>query len=79
MTTFSPDRLEGLMIIKKVSVNQVATRVKVSRQVVHKWLAGDQKPGGESLENLSKAYKVPVSYFYPEVRVPKAERSKKAA
>jgi len=69
---FNYDRLNALMTMKRLTANGLATRLGVSKQIVHKWVAGEAIPMLSHLLLLCDWFKVRPDYFFHQVDAKKA-------
>lgn len=70
---FQRDRLLTLIEANHMTVPDVAEKVKVSRQVVYKWLTGKSTPSMKVQIRLCKLFEVDLNFFYPGLRKNKLE------
>lgn len=61
---FNPDRLEALRLAHGLSREQFASRIGVSRQIIHAWITGRRKPTVGKIELVARAFNVSSSYFF---------------
>lgn len=57
------EKIRELRKSKKISQEELAFQIGVSRQTIHKWEAGDARPGTDNLKSLSEFFKVSSDYF----------------
>jgi transcriptional regulator with XRE-family HTH domain len=70
---FLHDRLLALIEANHMTVPEVADKIKVTRQLVYRWLAGDSIPGIKALIALCHLFKVDMNFFFPSMRKDKLE------
>lgn len=57
------EKLRKLRIARKLSQEQLADELRVSRQAISKWELGESIPDTENLISLSKFYGVSLDYL----------------
>lgn len=70
---FQYERLLVLIEANHMSVPEVADKIKVTRQLVYRWLSGDSIPGIKALIALCHLFKVDMNFFFPSMRKDKLE------
>jgi transcriptional regulator with XRE-family HTH domain len=70
---FQKDRLLTLLEANDMTVNDIAAKIKVSRQVIYSWLNGKATPSMKAQLRLCELFKVDMNFFYPSLRKKRLE------
>jgi transcriptional regulator with XRE-family HTH domain len=65
---FRHDRLLTLIEANDMTVREVADNVKVTKQMVYRWVNGLSIPGIKALIALCHLFKVDMNFFFPSMR-----------
>lgn len=70
---FQYERLLTLIEANHMTVSELADKIKVTRQLVYRWLNGESLPGIKALIDLCHLFKVDMNFFFPGMRKKKLE------
>lgn len=70
---FQYERLMVLIEANHMTVPEVADKIKVTRQLVYRWLSGETIPGIKALIALCHLFKVDMNFFFPSMRKERLE------
>lgn len=70
---FRHDLLLALIEANHMTVPIVAHKIKVTRQLVYRWVNGQSIPGIKSLVALCVLFKVDMNFFFPGIEKNKLE------
>jgi len=70
---FQYERLSVLIEANHMTVPEVAEKIKVTRQLVYRWLNGETLPGIKALIALCRLFKVDMNFFFPSTRKERLE------
>lgn len=63
---FNPDRLEALRLAHGLTRTEFASRIGVSRQIIHAWITGKTKPTVSTVERVAKAFNLESRFFFSD-------------
>ena len=70
---FRHDRLLTLIEANRMTVPELADKIKVTRQLVYRWVNGQTIPGIKALIALCHLFQVDMNFFFPSMRKNKLE------
>ncbi len=63
---FNPDRLEALRLAHHLTKSDFAKRIGATRQNLHNWMCGRNKPTVSNIERAAKAFGLDSRYFFED-------------
>ena len=70
---FDTERLLTLLEEHHMTVQDLADKIQVSRQLIYRWLQGKSIPGMKNQVKLCKLFGVDLNFFYPSMRKERLE------